>query len=133
MSYTLSREQNMKDKEAIHLFRKKTVLTIKQLSEILDSSEITSRRKLKRWGCFNSINANSRYYVLPDIPRFDANGLWIYRQICFSKHGYLKQSIVCLIRQSEAGIQTQDILKLVGLPDNSSVLSQVMRISGIQR
>jgi len=114
-------------------FTKIKVLTIEQLVDLLESSIITARRYLKKWKAHTSFNHNGRYYTLPGIPRFDNNGIWKYKTILFSRYGNLKQTMIELIRHSEAGLSAREVAQVVGIPSNSSIFSQLQNVSGIRR
>ncbi len=114
-------------------FRKAKILTIEKLTPLLQCSVITVRRRLKKWGTFTSINQNGRYYTLPEIPEFDDNGLWKYQLVLFSKHGNLKQTIIELIKMSEAGLSASDISRIIEIPSSSSYFSQLKQFDEIRR
>jgi hypothetical protein len=114
-------------------FKKRKVLTIEQLVDLLESSVITVRRYLKKWKAHTSFNHNGRYYTLQGIPQFDSNGIWKYQTILFSKYGTLKQTIIELIRRSEAGLSARGIAQAVEISSNSSIFSQFQNVSGIRR
>jgi len=114
-------------------FHRIKVLTIEQLVDLLECSVITARRHLKKWEAYTSFNHNGRYYTLPRIPQFDPNGLWQYRTILFSKYGNLKQTVIQLIRRSEAGLSAREVAQIVEIPSNSSIFSQLRNVSGIRR
>lgn len=99
---------------ALMAFRKNKVMTLEDLKTLLCCSMITARRRLKDWQTFTSYNQNGRYYTLPHIPKFDTHGLWYYRNIGFSKHGNLKQTIVHFVGNSEQGLSAWSIGKLLG-------------------
>jgi hypothetical protein len=44
---------------------------------------------LQEWQAHNSYNQNGRYYTLPDVPEYDANGLWCWCGVFFSRAGTL--------------------------------------------
>jgi len=46
-------------------------------------SEITIRRKLKKWGTITSYNKKGRYYTLLHIPKFNSWELCNYKDIRF--------------------------------------------------
>jgi len=123
----------MNEKHVLDNFRRKKVITIEQLVKLLKCSAITARRRLKKWQTYTSINKNGRYYTLPQIPVFDANGLWKYQTILFSRHGNLKQTIVALIAASQKGLSAVEIAELVGLIANSSYISQFKNVPGVKR
>jgi hypothetical protein len=123
----------MDEKDVLKRFRQKKVITIEQLVELLRSSVITVRRRLKRWKTYTSFNNNGRYYTLPDIPDFDRNGIWKYQTILFSRYGNLKQTIIQLVKQSKAGLSAREIAEIVELPSNSSFFSTLHNFAGIRR
>ena len=91
-----------KNNHAIGLeaFKKEKVMTLKGLSYLLHCCERTVQRHLKQWRTYTSYNENGRYYILPDIPKFDVNGLWRYRTISFSRYGNLKKTVIHLVHDS---------------------------------
>lgn len=107
------------DARAIKTFRKKKVLVIEELSELLGSSLVTARRRLKQWKAHTSYNFNGRYYVLPDVAKFDSQGLWRHQDILFSRHGNLKQTVIALVKNSPAGLTGSEIGELVSLTPRS--------------
>ena len=104
-----------KDSFALGNFKSKVVMIVEELAKLLRCSPITARRRLKEWRAYTSYNRNGRFYVLPDIPKFDVNGLWRYRTISFSKYGNLKKTVVRLVHDSAAGLPATELGKLVGL------------------
>ncbi len=123
----------MHEREILHKFRKDKIKTIKELIPLLQCSAITVRRRLKKWGTYTSINQNGRYYVLPDVPEFDDNGLWKYQPALFSKHGNLRQTIIELIKKSDTGLSAADLSQVIEIPSSSSYFSQLSQIKEIKR
>ncbi len=62
-----------------------------------------------------SYNQNSRYYTLSEIPKFNAYGIWCYRDILFSKYGDLRQTVKQAILASEDGLSGNEIGDIVNL------------------
>jgi len=123
----------MHEIEVLKRFHRMKVLTLEQLVDLLQSSVITARRRLKKWEALTSFNQNGRYYTLPKIPQFDHHGIWKYQRILFSKYGTLKQTMIELLRRSETGLSAQEVAQIVEIPSNSSIFSQLPRVSGIRR
>lgn len=113
-------------------FRRRKVLTIQELVELLGCSIPTARNRLKRWSGYTSYNHNGRYYTLPAIPRFNEHGLWRYKSVGFSKHGNLKQTVIHLVRSSAAGLEAAEIGRLLDLPPRS-FLSHFRNVAGLTR
>ncbi len=101
--------------------KKKKVFTLPMLVAILKCSSRTGQTKLKIWETYTSYNKNGRYYTLPEIPRFDENGIWRYKDIAFSKHGNLKKTIIQLVSTSRTGFSGSELGNLLGLASQSFV------------
>jgi len=108
------------------------VFTLERLVSSLSCSVPTARLKLKQWGAYTSYNQNGRYYAISTVPRFDNNGLWHYKDICFSRYGNLKNTIVQLVERSSSGLTGKEIGALVRL-DPRSFLHHFRNAGGIQR
>ncbi len=123
----------MNEDTILRKLRSQKVFTVDQLISWLRCSLRTAQRHMKTWNVHTSVNQNGRYHTLPDIPQFDPNGIWKYRNIVFSKHGTLKQTIVHVIQQSPHGLSSDEIMDHIGLPLNRSVLSHLRESSDILR
>jgi hypothetical protein len=101
--------------EARKVFRKKKVLTLEELAQRLKCARPTARNRLKEWNVYTSYNQNARYYALPEVPEFDDKGIWVYQRIRFSKHGNLRQTLIRMVTDSDAGLDGNQIEQLIGL------------------
>jgi hypothetical protein len=99
---------------SLSMFLNRKVLSIKDLSGIIRKSNRTIYRYLEQWKTYTSYNFNGSYYTLQDIPVFDKNGLWIYNDIRFSKHGNLKSTIQSLVDNSSTGLTLSQLQELLG-------------------
>lgn len=113
-------------------WRRKKVLTLAELQQGLQGSVRTIRRRLQAWGALASFNYNSRFYTLPELPQFDGHGLWFHRDIGFSSHGHLPQTIVALVLQSPGGLTAAELGRLLRL-DPRSFLWQFHQHPSLQR
>ena len=111
--------ENRVVQEARRTFRAQKVGTIDELADLLQCSVSTARRRLKLWKAHTSFNRNGRYYVLPDVARFDADGLWRYRGVGFSRYGNLTQTVVGLVSNCPAGLRAAELRNLLGLEPRS--------------
>lgn len=102
-----------------NIYGDEKVLTINDLKMRMMVSEITIRRKLKKWGAITSYNKNGRYYTLLHIPKFDSRGLWNYNDIRFSKYGNLTQTIIQLINYSSSGLHAEEVGDLIDYAPHS--------------
>ena len=123
-------------KEAIEkakqVLRADVIITIDQLSKLLGCSLISARRRLKEWNAYTCYNQKGRFYTLPDIPKFDEDGLWRYKEAYFTKQGNLKNTIVYLLEKSPKGMNSREIGEIVGL-EPSSFMHHFRDIPGLCR
>jgi biotin operon repressor len=106
-------------KVAYRHFEKIKVFSIGDLSSILTCSIPNARLKIKQWQAYTSYNQNGKYYTLPQIPQFNKNGLWRYKNVGFSKYGNLKKTIICLVTASPAGLSGKQLGEILGLSPQS--------------
>ena len=111
------------DKKTIRAIHQKKIIAIDNLASLLNSSIKTARRRLKLWQAITSYNMNGRYYTLPGIPDFDSHGLWQYRQVRFSQHGNLKNTIIAVVNQSNAGLDAAEASDILGISVRSFLSS----------
>ena len=115
----MNRSSDTVEDRAQKAFRKRKIMTLEEVAELIHNSIHTARRRLKTWQAHNSYNRNGRYYTLPDVPVFDAEGLWQWHGVFFSQHGNLKQTVVELVRRSQAGLDAGQMRSLLGLEPRS--------------
>ena len=118
--------------KAIRAFRKRKVMTIAEIADLMECSPFTVRNWLKKWNVHTSFNENGRYYVLPDVAEFDENGIWFHRGIGFSSHGNLSQTVAHFIHESDAGLEPPEITKLLKL-ESESFLSILRKHPSLKR
>jgi hypothetical protein len=97
------------ESRVVELLRRKRMATMQVLCAEVDASHMTVARGLKKHGYYSSINRNASYYTLRETPQFDPQGLWLYREVCFSKHGTLAQTLVTLVENAPAGLTVAEI------------------------
>lgn len=91
-------------KQVENLLRKRRVVTISDLSELIGtSSRMTVFRRLRQVEYVTSYTHAGRYYTLYDIARFDSDGIWFYDDIGFSQNGSLKNTVSYLVDKSDVG------------------------------
>ena len=125
--------QNEKPKHHLmKLFDRKKCYTIDELHSSMDYSIISIRRFLKEIGYYSSFTHNSKWYTLKTIPSFSKNGIWFYRDIGFSKHGNLNQTILHFVDRSTKGLTAKEVLDILSVPCHP-VLSQMYKKKTIDR
>jgi hypothetical protein len=102
-------------KLAVTILKREKIFTLTRLASTLGCSTRTAQTKLKLWKAYTSYNQNSKYYTLPEIPRFNYHGLWWHKDVAFSRHGNLKRTIIYLVAASPAGLTGKQLGDLLGL------------------
>jgi len=97
------------------MFKKSKVLTLNQVSGARNCSIRTVQRQFAELAVLRSYNKNSQYYTLSEIPKFNAHGIWCYRDILFSKYGDLRQTVKQMIVASDGGLSGKEIGDIVNL------------------
>lgn len=110
----------------VKLLKKQRVATLGELKDALGTKvTVTVFRKLKALAYRTSYSHRGRYYTLDEIARFDARGLWRFRDIRFSRHGTLLSTAEAFVRASEKGFfasELEDDLGVVGVKDALATL-----------
>jgi hypothetical protein len=114
------------------LFDQKKCYTIEQLHYSIDYSLISIRRFLKEVGYYSSFTHNSKWYTLKTIPSFSKNGIWFYRDIGFSKHGNLNQTILHFVDRSTKGLTAKEVFNILSVPCHP-ILNQMYKKKRIDR
>jgi hypothetical protein len=105
--------------KALARFQTRKVMTVAELALQMRCSPRTVHRRLQEWQAIHSFNKNGRYYTLPSVPAFDSYGLWRYRDIGFSRHGNLTETLIALVGQSQAGLSAAELGQLLGMEPHS--------------
>jgi len=120
----ISTEESLK--KINQLFSKKRVVDLNGLFKTANtSSRATVFRRLKQLEYISSYTHAGKYYTLINIPQFDADGLWIYQDIGFSKQGTLKQTVLSLIKESESGQLQIDLENRLGIKVHNTLLDLI--------
>src|SRR3990172_1383236 len=86
------------------LLHRQRIATMDELKAALGTSvDMTVFRKLRVLGYHSSYSHRGRFYTLAEIAAFDADGLWSYRDVHFSRVGSLVKTIEQLVRQAAMG------------------------------
>jgi len=106
-------------------FRDHPVAELDDLRRVLRVSTRTVFRVLKRAGYHSSFSHAGRYYTLATTPRFDAQGLWFWEHVGFSRHGTLRSTLVRLVEQAPAGSTHEQLQSAVRLRVHDTLRSLV--------
>lgn len=86
------------------LLQEQKVATLPELQSALGTrGRMTVFRKLKNLAYLSSYSHAGKYYTLPEIARFDKQGLWFWKDIRFSRHRTLKLTLERWVAESPTG------------------------------
>ena len=104
------------DQDAVRaLLKKEKIATLPELKQALGTSAtMTVFRKLKVVGYRTSYSHRGKYYTLADIPRFDQQGLWSYRNVWFSRDGNLLETTQRFVEEAVAGLTASELIESAG-------------------
>jgi hypothetical protein len=97
------------------IIRSKKIQIFEQILKQVNCSEVTLRRDIRQIKGITSYTHQGRFVTLEDIPKFDKNGIWFYRNVGFTKYKNSLELIVNLINHSNKGLtreQIQEILRI---------------------
>jgi len=113
-------------------FIEKIVVTLPELSRLLNVSIRTIQRITREWNTIRSYDHNGRYFSLERLAEFNSYGIWEYSNIHFSKFGNLKNTLIAIINNSTQGMDASQIRDVLGV-DTRSFLYQYKDISALKR
>ena len=88
----------------VRWFERMRILTWERIAQALGKpSRITVFRKLAQLGARASYSHRGRYHTLDRLATYDKNGLWSLRDVRFSRHGTLGETIAYLVEHSRQG------------------------------
>jgi len=111
----------------LDIFHQKKILTLNEITSLLHCSNTTARRRVKIWQTYTSYNFNGRYYTLENIPQFNKHGIWKYQNVYFSKWGTLQKTLQHLIENAQAGLNTIEANKLLGVQVQNFLSQQFLQ------
>ncbi len=92
------------------LLQKQKIATMAELKEAAETSAaMTVFRKLKALGYLTSYSHRGKYYTLVDIPEYDEQGLWFYRNARFSRDGNLLATAQRFVDEATVGFTAEEL------------------------
>lgn len=94
----------------LRLLRQRKMATLPELKQALGTqTNSTVFRKLASLAYRTSYSHRGRYYTLDETARFDEDGLWSFRQVWFSRHGTLLDTVEAMVAASLAGYHADEL------------------------
>lgn len=106
--------------------RVQKVATLPELKLALGTAaDITVFRKLKELSYRSSYTHRGRYYTLDEIPQFDSQGLWSFREVGFSRWGNLVSTLEALVSAAPQGYFANELQHLLHVEVKDALLQLV--------
>lgn len=110
------------------LFERRQIASLPELKSALGTQvAMTVFRKLAALSYLTSYSHRGAYYTLPTIARFDAQGLWSCRDVWFSRHGTLLDTLVAWVSDAPAGYFANELETLLHVPVKDPLRTLVER------
>jgi hypothetical protein len=126
------RTQSYHPEVLVELFKTQQIATLPELKLALGTTaDMTVFRKLTGIGYRTSYSHRGKYYALDTDMDFDAQGLWAFESVRFSKYGTLLDTACTFVAEAEAGLfcgELENILN-VGVKEALLKLSRQKRVS----
>src|SRR2546425_770126 len=102
------------------------IATLPELKRVLGTSvDTTVFRKLKELSYRSSYSHRGRYYTLAEIPQFDPQGLWSFRDVWFSRWGNLVTTVQSLVNQAPQGYFANELRQILRVEVKDTLLQLV--------
>jgi len=120
------RTEQYLQKDLVAYFKRNKIATLDQLRSALGNpGERTVFRKLKSLDYLSSYTHRGMYYTLQSIAKFDAEGLWTYRAVWFSRFGSLLDTAKAFVENSEVGYCSAELYKALHVETKHCLLKLV--------
>ena len=115
------------------LLQSNTVMPLKQLRhELGDRPRSSLFRDLKKIDLVTSYTHAGQYHALKSAARFDADGLWFFDQAGFAKHGTLKNTLIQIISNAQAGMTQKELKSLLRIKVQNT-LTHLVQSNAVER
>ena len=118
------KKERYHSKELKRLLVKNKMATMVEMKAAMGTTvDATIFRKLRQLCYLRSYSQRGKYYTIPEIARFNEQGLWSCRGVHFSKQGSLLNTIEHHVNYSEAGYFEYELESLLDVVVRVAVLT----------
>ena len=115
------------------LLQSNRVMSLKQLRHELGQRPRSSLfRDLKKLDLVTSYTHAGQYHALKSAARFDADGLWFFDQAGFAKYGTLKNTLIQIISNAQAGMTQKELKSLLRIKVQNT-LTYLVQSNAVER
>ena len=117
------RKQKYHSETVKRLLVESKMATMVELKEAMGTNvDATIFRKLRELSYLRSYSHRGKYYTLPEVARFDEQGLWSYQSVHFSKEGSLLDTMEQHVDYSLSGYFEYELESLLHVGVRAAVL-----------
>ena len=92
------------------MFRREKVLSMARIKDLVGThSRMTAFRRLRALPYRSSYSHRGMYYTLDDIAEYDRHGVWVFKGVCFSRHGTLLSAAEALVDEAPSGCTAAEL------------------------
>ena len=125
-NYDIMKKKRYLSKDLKRLIVNNKMATMVDMKAAMGTAvDATIFRKLRELCYLRSYSHRGKYYTLPEITRFNEQGLWSCRGVHFSKQGSLLNTIEHHVDHSEAGYFEFELESLLHVGIRAAVLKLV--------
>ena len=118
-------DRRIQSEDLVRVFETHKIATMDLLKrELKTSAERTLYRRLKEVTYQTSYTHGGAYFTLDRISRFNDDGLWCYKSVCFSQHGTLQATLETWVNSSHKGFYVAELQVAL----NASVKETLLRL-----
>lgn len=115
------------------LLQLNTVMSLKQMRhEFSHRARSSFFRDLKKLDLIASYTHAGQYHALKSAAKFDANGLWFFEQAGFAKYGTLKNTLIQIISNAQAGMTQKELKSLLRIKVQNT-LTHLIKSNTVRR
>lgn len=110
-----------------------TVMSLTQMRHELGNRPRSSFfRDLKKLDLITSYTHAGQYHALKSAAKFDVNGLWFFEQAGFAKYGTLKNTLIQIISNAQAGMTQKELKSLLRIKVQNT-LTHLLKSNSVGR
>lgn len=100
-----------------------TIANIKEFMNLLNKSKPTVNRALSEIEYSTSISHSGKYYSAKKSPKVNEYGIWMHKEVSFSSHGTLAETVRYIVTLSNKGYTSTDLKKILNIAPNEALIS----------
>ena len=114
-----------KNRQIVRLFESHRVMDMNSLIKATKRGRRSLFRDLSMFNYLSSYTHAGRYYTIPEIPKFDKNGLWFFNSVGFTQAITLKSAVTNFVEKAKSGLTHSELQALLHTRAHNTLLGLV--------